>query len=315
MKKNLLVLLLGAAPFIFSCKKEVLQENDPVSIASNASSTGRENCEPWPYGILGLSGGTVLINGVDNLIGDVGYSANVLSITNKNVGNFEGSSLVHSQVLNFLFSNASFQPLYGIVNNDVSVDDRINYANQCAATLTANYTALPADITLTNLTSNKTLNTTKMNTIVKMSTINITNKTLTLVGRPGMDDGFIINISGAGTISESEVKLVNIRPERVLFNFKNTVNVLIDRSIFNGTVLSRTGSVICFEPESFEGSIIAKNVTLFSYGSILTGGNGNGNGNGSGQWRNNTDNGGTNTSSCLWVTNFTQRTYCNGNQW
>ena len=311
MKKNLIALLVAITPFMISCKKEVLNENGMAATTQNAGNptTGRENCEPFQFGILGLSTGTVMINGIDYLTGDVGYSPLVVSTTNKNVRYFDGSTLVHTQVANFLFTSASFIPSYGI-ESDAMGDVKITQANQNAATLSPRYASFAPNITLGNVTTNKTITGAGLNTIVNMTSLNLSNETLTLVGTAGTDDGFIINVTGSFNLSQSSINLVNVRPERILFNFPNASQVVVDRSVFNGTILARTGNVICFEPQSFDGSIIAKNVTLFSMGSILANGNGNGN-----SQNKNSGNGGIDVSSCTWVTNFTQRTYCNGNQW
>ncbi len=283
MKTNALVVLLGLSTLLFSCQKEQMAGDNPGS-NNNENVLGRVgpppgNCEPFPYGLLGLNNGNFTINSSKNLIADVGYSGNVTSNTNQKIDNFIGTSYVHSQVNSFIYTAATYQPTGGIVQNSAVDDALLDASNANAISTSANFAALIPSYSFGAVTTNKTINSVGHNTVVAMSSLNYNSNILTLNGTAGVDDGFIINVAGNFDFSQSQIMLNNVRAERVIFNFPNASNITVNKSsnIFRGTILAPIGNVIYHNPASFEGSIIALNIAVHS------------------------------------DFNLTQRTYCNGN--
>jgi len=276
MKKTLLPILMGLSLFLFSCSKEQNLTGESSTSNSGGGPSGggifdrggggtSGDGDLPAFGLLGLEGGTFTINSSHNLIADVGYCSGVTSTTNQKIDNFTGTAYVHSQVANFVYTAATYQPTGGIINNGTA-DATLDQANDDAIAASAQFAAMPVDITLGALTSNITLTHVAPNTVVQVSSVNLNGNTLTLVGTPGGDDGFIINVSGSFDFSQSIISLSNVRPERVVFNFPNASAITVNKAanIFNGTILAPIGSVIYHNPAVFNGAIIAKNIAVHS---------------------------------------------------
>ncbi|MGE5430073.1 MAG: SdrD B-like domain-containing protein [Syntrophomonadaceae bacterium] len=215
------------------------------------------------YGILGLDNGTVIINSATNLRAWVGYSDGVTSTTNQKVNNFIGKVEVHSGAT-FNYTPATFNPSLGIYTS--GYDDSLDIANSDALFASNNFAGMPVDQTFGAVTNDLTINRTDNITVVQMGSLNYNSKTLTLVGLPGQDDAFVINVLGNFTFADSKIVLQNVRPERVVFNFPNnsTIDLYKATNVFYGTILAPTSSVTYHNPATFEGAIIAKNINLHS---------------------------------------------------
>jgi choice-of-anchor A domain-containing protein len=271
MKKNLFSVLLVSSVLLFSCAKEPATDPSTSATPDNGPIHGRidpgtGSCQLTPFGLLGLNGGTFTINSSHNLIADVGYSAGVTSTTNQKIDNFTGTSYVHSNVNSFIYTAATYQPTGGIIRNDGLGDAILDQANADAITASADYAAMAPHVILGNVTTNQTINHVSFNTVVQMSSMNYNSNVITLVGTPGGDDGFIINVTGSFDFSQSEVRLVNVRAERVIFNFPNASNITLNKAanIWNGTILAPIGNVIYHNPATFNGAIIALNIAVHS---------------------------------------------------
>ncbi|MGE5621137.1 MAG: SdrD B-like domain-containing protein [archaeon] len=215
------------------------------------------------YGVLGLDNGTVIINSATNLIAWVGYSDGVTSTTNQKVDNFIGKVEVHTGAT-FNYTPATFNPSLGIYTT--GYDDSLDIANSDALYASNNFAAMTPDVTYGSVTSSMTINRTDNVTVVQMGSLNYNSQTLTLAGQAGQDDAFVINVLGNFTFADSKIQLVNVRPERVVFNFPNASSIDLYKAtnVFYGTILAPTGSVIYHNPATFEGAIIAKNINLHS---------------------------------------------------
>ncbi len=275
MKKTLLSAILGSTLLLFSCAKEQPQLTSQSADSKNPGNGIRPNkigpggggdCALTPFGLLGLSNGSFTINSSRNLIADVGYSSGVTSNTNQKIDHFTGTSYVHSQVTSFVYAASTYQPTGGIIRNNAEADAKLEQANSDAIAASAEYAAYTPNIILGNVTGNQTINSVANNTVVQMASLNYNSKILNLVGTAGLDDGFIINVSGNFDFSQSEIKLTNVRPERVIFNFPNASNITVNKAsnIFNGTILAPVGNVIYHNPATFNGAIIALNIAVHS---------------------------------------------------
>ena len=254
MKKNLLPFLLSSIVLLFSCTKEKsgLDEIASANASKDGTVLGRVpppdepgDCALTPFGLLGLQNGTFTINSSRNLIANVGYSKGVTSNTNQKIDNFTGGAYVHSQVSTFVYTAATYKPTEGIFRNTAETDAILNQANANAISASAVYASFSPHVVMGNVTSNQTINSVAMNTVVQMASLSYNSDVLNLVGIVGEDRGFIINVSGNFDFSQSEIRLTNVRPERVIFNFPNASSILINKAanIFNGTVLAPVGSV------------------------------------------------------------------------
>ncbi len=249
------------------CKDTItLSIYDPTGCNTN-------NCigEAAQFAILGLEGGSIIINSATNIYGDIGYSANVTSIDNKKAGNdgpFTGTVYVHGSVAQFSYDAQNFLPSGGIVQNNTTHNARLNQANIDAVAKSTLFAGKTPNVILGALgdNDNKTVNRVGPTTVVQIASLNYNYDVLTLVGQAGQDDAFIINVLGDFLFSGSEIRLVNIRPEMVVFNFPNASTISLNKSanIFNGTILAPTSSVEYHNPASFNGAIIALNITVHS---------------------------------------------------
>ncbi len=279
IKKYLLSGLVLSLMITFTaCKKESMDNlTSPSSTTktqgNNTPLTGRIGGMTTPadsalsqFGLLGLNNGTLTINSSTNLIANVGYSSGVTSNTNQKIDYFTGTSYVQSNVTSFIYATSTYQPNGGIIQNNATSDALLNNANTAAVARSATYSALIPNISLGDVASNVTINAVSTNTVVQMNSLTYNSNVLTLSGAPGQDAGFIINVSGNFSFAQSEIRLLNVRPERVIFNFANPSSILINKasSIFNGTLLAPLGSVIYHNPATFNGAIIAKNIAVHS---------------------------------------------------
>jgi hypothetical protein len=275
MKKMLFSIVIGSSAFLLSCNKDQSLVGGSTnnnfapgsgSVESARGGGGSNNGALTPFGLLGLDGGTFTINSGTTLIADVGYSAGVTSNINQKITTFTGTAYVHSQVASFIYTAATYQPTGGIIQNNNRADSILDDANANALAASTQYAAMTPDVVLGNVITNQTITHAALNTVVQMTSMNYNSNILNLVGTPGGDDGFIINVTGSFDFSQSEIRLTNVRPERVIFNFPNASAITVNKSanIFNGTILAPTGSVIYHNPAVFNGAIIAKNIAVHS---------------------------------------------------
>lgn len=218
------------------------------------------------FGILGLENGTVIINSATSIVGDVGYSAGVVSTTNQKVDLFDGTAYV-SSTANFSYTAATFVPTGGIQTGP-AVDQLLAQANADALAAAAHFASLAATHSLGALGDNDDRTVTSVGdvNVVSLTSLNYKSDTLTLVGRPGHDDIFIFNVAGNFNFSQSTIELHDVLAYNVIFNFLNPASISInkDSSVFNGVILAPTGSVDYHNPATFDGAIIAKDINLHS---------------------------------------------------
>ena len=101
--------------------------------------------------------------------------------------------------------------------------------------------------------------------VIRMNSLNYNSKTLTLVG--GANDSFIVNVAGGWILADSKIMLSGVTADHVVFNFATTgsaIDMYKATNVINGTFLAPYRSVIYHNPASFNGQIIAKNVTIHS---------------------------------------------------
>ena len=233
----------------------------------------------------GCATATVTINSATSIIGNVGYSAGVVSTTNQKVKTFSGTSFV-AGTADFQHKAATYQPTGGIrigtANPNVapfgSVNDFLAQANADALAASAAAAALaPTTGPLGNVSNNLTINSTGDVNVIPLSSLSYNNNTLTLSSRSGRNDHFIFNISGAGDhtfdFAQSVISFggTGTTADHVLFNFTGGthsaltgININKSRSVFNGTILSPFGNVTYHNPASFSGAIIGYRINLHS---------------------------------------------------
>jgi hypothetical protein len=218
------------------------------------------------YVVLALENGSLIINSSHLLVGDVGYSKGVKSQTNQKVDTFIGTVYVHSQVSQFNYTSATFQPSGGIIQNNVTADAQLNQANIDALAASVNYAGLTPDYTYGNVTTSLTINRTGSVTVVNMASLNYNYGVLNLIGSSGGTDSFIFNIAGNFDFSHASINLTNVNPANVIFNFPNASFININKAdnVFRGIILAPIGNVDYHNPASFVGAIIALDIVLHS---------------------------------------------------
>lgn len=229
--------------------------------------------EAATFVVLGLNGGNMIINSADTVVGDIGYSSGVTSNTNQKIGGgigddvWAGGAYVHSNVASFVYNAGNYLPSDGI-NMGAAVDARLDEANSDAQNAAALWSALTPDITLGAVTSDPNITRQDTVTVVQISSLLFVGDTFTINGSPGGDDYFIIQVLGDFSMSQSQIVLNNVEPERVVWVFPNASDIDIagNASRFYGTILATNPgtSLIYHNDAIFEGAIIAPNLNLHS---------------------------------------------------
>ena len=233
------------------------------------------------FTILGLENGTVTINSATSIIGNVGYSAGVTSTTNQKVDTFIGQVYVSSAVSSFSYTAATFAPSGGFAPVNPANDSLLHQANLDAVAGSAEFAALATTETLGVLgdNDNRTINSVGDWNVISLTSLNYNSDTITFSSRPGHDDFFVVNVAGNFAFSQSTVALTNgTTADHVFWNFTSAASIDInkDATIFNGTILAPTGSIIYHNPATFNGNIYALNVDLhsdFNIAGVPPGGN------------------------------------------
>ncbi len=217
--------------------------------------------------ILGLENGTVTINSATSIIGNVGYSAGVVSTTNQKVDTFTGTVFVHSTAT-FSYTAATFVPSGGFMYGPGAVDTKLNQANIDALSASSMAAALAPTHVLPPLgdNDNVVINSLGAVNVVSLPSLDYKEDVMELVSRPGFTDTFIINVAGNFEMDASEIKLTGLSPGNVLFNFPNASTIDINKAenIFRGTILAPVGDVEYHNPATFTGAIIAKYIDVHS---------------------------------------------------
>ena len=238
--------------------------------------------------ILGIGGpdaanrGTVIINSATSITGNVGYNRFTTSTTNQKVTTFTGTAYVHSEVAptgapgaNWNYTAATYVPTGGIQygSSNVAVDTLLNNARTAALSASTFYGALPAthapiveiDDTSATITSTGAVN------VIDIGLIDLKSDTITLQGRAGFTDAFIIRVTGGFSVDQSTISLVNTTAGHVLWYFPTAgseIDIAKDTTVFNGTILApfttSSDPVTYHNPATFNGAIIAKDINVHS---------------------------------------------------
>ena len=218
------------------------------------------------FTILGLEGGSVIINSATSISGDVGYGKNVTSNTNQKVDSFTGTAYVHSSAT-FNHTPATYMPSGGIIVGG-SADTLLEQANADALATASNLALLTPMVNLGALGDNdsRVLNSVGDLNVFSLDSLTYKEDTLELVSRSGFDDKFVFNVAGDFDFDNSEIKLTGVSTDNVVFNFLKASEINIGKagSIFLGAILAPTGDVDYHNPATFIGSIIARDINLHS---------------------------------------------------
>lgn len=216
--------------------------------------------------VLALENGSLTINSANTIIGNVGYSANVTSNTNQKVDIFTGTAQVHSSST-FTYTPATYNPSGGIFIG--TVDSKLEQANDDALSYSSSFSSLTPTHKLGALGDgdSRTIVSVSNQNVISMDSLNFKEDKLTLVG--GVNDKFIFNVTGDFNFAGSEIVLQGgVSAANVVFNFPTLNDVMIDlykaNSVFYGTVLAPLGIVDYHNPATFNGRIIASDITLHS---------------------------------------------------
>jgi hypothetical protein len=236
------------------------------------------------YALLGLNNGMVRVDTGSVVVGDFGYSAGVVSTTNKLVGSdyfgqWTGTAYVHSRVGSF-DADVNYEPTGGIVTNPLQ-DARLDRANADAVAFSQWVASLPAtenlgtlydkSVTLGSVDGLRTVH------VVEIASLTMSDNVLELVGDEV--DVFVLNVRGNFLFMHSEVRLTGgITANHVLFNLPPggdyTKNVGINKSgtQFRGTLLAPDlgdRKIEYHDTGSFLGAIIAPHIDVHSDFSLV----------------------------------------------
>jgi choice-of-anchor A domain-containing protein len=226
--------------------------------------------EASTFALLGLEGGTVIVNSATSVNGDFGYGANVTSTTNQKIGDdapWTGGAYVHSTAT-FSYTAGNYLPSDGVTIGGAA-DARLEQANDDALAASAAYAALIPTHVLGVLGDNDNRNvvSTGAVNVVQITSLNYKTDTLTLTSRAGFADYFIINVLGNFAMDASTIALANgTQAANVVFNFPNASTVDLNKAenVINGTFLAPIGSIEYHNPATFNGAIIALNINVHS---------------------------------------------------
>lgn len=152
-------------------------------------------------------------------------------------------------------------------------------AESTAAGLTATTTVSGGAINVTGSSSDVTVNATGAQTVLDVSSLSVSNGSLTLHGTSS--DVFIINITGGGGITfQNTANIVltgGLTADNVLFNVESTnATVTLQASagsVFNGTILAINSGASLNNGETLNGALIAAfGTSSTSYGITSQGG-------------------------------------------
>jgi hypothetical protein len=258
------------------------------SFFAPASARGGVLTPADQFAILGIGGssaasrGTVIINSATSITGDVGYARFTTSTTNQKVTTFTGTAYVHSEVAptattgtNWNYTAATYVPSGGIQygSSSAAVDTLLDDARAAALAASTFYGGLPATlapIASINDTS-ATITSTGAVNVIDIGAIDIKSDTITLSGRVGFTDTFIIRVTGNFAVDQSTIALANTTAAHVLWYFPTAatdIDIVKAETIFNGTILApfTTSSkpVIYHNPATFNGAIIARDINVHS---------------------------------------------------
>ncbi len=223
--------------------------------------------------IFAFRNGTGIINSSTSITGDVCYARGVTSTTNQKAEDFFGTTIVHSQVAAFSYTDKNFFPTGGIETEDFdeALDDEEGRLMSLAASLAAlpPTTVLPDPLELSGGSTITVTGLTGGTTVVDLSGFNLNGATIRLSG----DSQFVFNFRkkdgtrGSFDFSDSKIELVNgAKTEKVFWNFVTAFDVMVnkDTNVFRGTILGPTSSVIYHNPADFDGMIAALDINLHS---------------------------------------------------
>lgn len=221
------------------------------------------------FAILGLNGGSVIINSGRTLAGNVGYCAGVVSHTNQKVDTFIGGVYVHSTA-DFNYTPATFAPSDGFHfgSTNPGVDSQLNQAYLDALAASAAATALTPTQVLGVLGDgdSRVINSTGPVNVISITSLNYNSDHMDFVSRPGFTDYFIVNVYGNFYFSQSVINTIGTDWMHILWNFPGPASIDLNKASneFSGTILAPLGNVTYHNPATFYGRIIAPYIYLHS---------------------------------------------------
>jgi cytochrome oxidase Cu insertion factor (SCO1/SenC/PrrC family) len=181
------------------------------------------------FGLLVLKDGTVAnFKPKDSkIVGDIGYSAGVEAKNNELKGTTTLTGTVYVDTTATYAANANFLSSGGVVRNTTG-NGLLNQANTDALKASTQLVSLQSTQQFVNkIDSNLTINSTGEINVIKIDELELkSGKILTLDGRNGFNDYFVINVVDLNNSGKTQfkldggqIKLVDVTPDRVIFNF------------------------------------------------------------------------------------------------
>jgi hypothetical protein len=230
------------------------------------------------YGLLGINGGDVSINGGGaQVVGNVGLGPNETGSSLQKTTLY-GSVIVDTNAGAYQTGQMGSGGNFVFVGGALVTNQNVAQAQSDANAASIAYAALTTDtgLSLGAVTTNTTIAATAASradgvTVASMSSLNYNADVLTISGNS--TDLFVINITGASgalQFSQSQIVLTGgVTANHVIFNLPNDNGAVQDvinksASVFNGTILAPHADVRYHNPAVFNGEIIAKSLTVDS---------------------------------------------------
>ncbi|MEP4809544.1 MAG: PEP-CTERM sorting domain-containing protein, partial [Luteolibacter sp.] len=215
------------------------------------------------YDIFVLNGGRITLKESNQLFGQIGYTNGVNAGTNETIQNFQGAVYVHTGA-SFSYKPATFNPSEGIFTS--GYNSQLTQANTDALAYGSYLGGLTSDFSYTTkLQTGYSLTSTKAQTVIDFTEVDVKNFNFNLTGRAGQSDQIIIRISDQLAFEGVHVNLTNLESKDVIWYLGSDRQFSLHSGggSFQGTIVSPLGKVIVGATD-FKGALYGKELVLGS---------------------------------------------------
>jgi choice-of-anchor A domain-containing protein len=210
-----------------------------------------------PFALLAVNGGSLTVTGNSNVSGDIGVGARASAQFRQ--ADVDGTLFVDPNA----DRNTPRVGRRSDISGGVVIKD-LSSAVQDANAASLADAALAPTLVLGRVTRSMTLVGNGGTNVIQLRSLDYNRDTLTLQG--GASDTFVFNVDGDFDFARSRIVLTGgLTASRVLFNFEGRgpeINLSHESSVLNGTFLAPMRSVDSDDVGLFNGSIIARNISI-----------------------------------------------------
>ena len=189
------------------------------------------------FTVLGLSGANVVISEGATLVrGNVGLGPN-------DTGDLLKAKIDGALILDPT-SNPDIHPDLQVTGGIISLN--LNPAVNAALAANANLAALASSQTFGDITKSTTLTGNGSVNVISLKSVNMVKGTITITG--SSSDVFVFNVAGQFNFSSSQIKLVGVSANNILWNFPVTgtgdINIFKDVTVAYGVFLAPNRNIV-----------------------------------------------------------------------